>query len=174
SGLRSFRPDRRPPPVVLVTSAVAGEGKSIVALNLAHALAFAGAQVLLVDADLRRGRLHELLDRKATPGLSDYVEASLPLDQVLQAAAAGVQFLSSGTPSESPGEVLAQGRFEELLREARRRFDCIVIDASPVLAAADACTMAPETDGVLFVVRAGFTHLSQAQQALQLLRNHHA
>ena len=175
TSLRSLWPARSGPRTILITSALPEEGKSTVSANLALALAFSGARVLLIDGDLRRGRLHEVLDLKAGPGLNDLLGSSRPPEAFLQAA--GIPklfFLPSGSASERTGELFDQSQFDLLLEMARDRFDYVLIDSSPVLAAADSCAIASRMDAVLFVLRARFTALPVARRAIELLQEHHA
>ena len=175
TSLRSLWPARSGPRIVLITSALPDEGKSTVSANLALALAFSGARVLLIDGDLRRGRLHEVLDLKAEPGLNELLGSSRAPEEFLQAAAIPkLFFLPSGSASERAGELFDQSQFDLLLAMARDRFDYVLIDSSPVLAAADSCAIASRMDAVLFVLRARFTALPVARQAIELLQEHHA
>lgn len=175
TSLRSLWPARSGPRTVLITSALPDEGKSTVSANLALALAFSGARVLLIDGDLRRGRLHEVFDLKAEPGLNELLGSSRVPEEFLQAAAIPkLFFLPSGSASERAGELFDQSQFDLLLAMARDRFDYVLIDSSPVLAAADSCAIASRMDAVLFVLRARFTALPVARRAIELLQEHHA
>lgn len=175
TSLRSLWPARSGPRTILITSALPDEGKSTVSANLALALAFSGARVLLIDGDLRRGRLDEVLDLKAEPGMNDLLCSSRAPEEFLQAAATPkLFFLPSGSASERAGELFDQSQFDLLLEMARDRFDYVLIDGSPVLAAADSCAIASRMDAVLFVLRARFTALPVARRAIELLQEHHA
>ena len=175
ASLRSLWPNRHGPRVVLITSAMPDEGKSTVAANLALSLAFSGARVLLIDGDVRCGRLHESLHLKAGPGLNDLLTSSVRPEEFLQPATTPkLFFLPSGSASERAGELFDQNQFDLLLDIARERFDYVLIDSSPVLAAADSCVIASRVDAVLFVLRARFTALPVARRAIELLQEHHA
>jgi capsular exopolysaccharide synthesis family protein len=175
ASLRSLWPGRSGPRAVLITSALPDEGKSTVSANLSLALAFSGARVLLIDGDLRRGRLDQVLNLRAGPGLNELLGSSHAPDEFLQAAATpGLYFLPSGSASERAGELFDQRQFDLLLEMGRDRFDYVLIDSLPVLAAADARVVASRMDAILFVLRARFTSLPVARQALELLQEHHA
>lgn len=174
-GLRSTllfspRTGDAPPRAILVTSAVPNEGKSTVALNLAQALAMGGARVLLVDADMRRGRLHEALKAPAQPGLADLGDEANGLTSfVVSTGIQNLSFLPRGRPTSASGELFLTDRFEHLLVELRRAYQYIIVDSVPVLAADDTATLAPMLDGVLFVMRRGETRAQLAREALESL-----
>jgi polysaccharide biosynthesis transport protein len=163
------------PKVVLITSAVPNEGKTTVAMNLAHALAFGGARVLLVDGDLRKGSLHHILDLQPTPGLSDLLDDPAMKDKVIQTnGVPNLSFLASGKIHRNPGDAFLGAALPQVLANWRERFDYVLIDSSPIFAADDAPTLAPKVDGVIFVVRARFSSARAAATALELLRQRQA
>ncbi len=158
------------PKVLLVASAVPSEGKSTIAANLARTMAFADSRVLLIDADLRRGQLHELFDTNREPGLAKLLRQQSPVAEcIAPTALPNLSIIPSGEPSTDSSELFLSGDFDQLLQEAQKQFDYIIIDSAPVFAADDATTLAPKMDGVLFVVRGSFTRASLARQALELL-----
>jgi capsular exopolysaccharide synthesis family protein len=158
------------PKVILVTSAVPDEGKSTIAINLATVLALGGSRVLVVDADLRRGHLHKLIGVSGEPGLIECVQRAGDLAQfAVPTPLANLFFLACGKLAQTPDGVFLAPAFDNLIRRAREEYDYIVIDSIPVLAADDSTTLAPKADGVLFVVRRGFTSSRLAQEALDLL-----
>jgi len=161
---------KQKPRVILVTSAMPGEGKSTLAANLARTMAFAGAHVLLVDADLRRGILHQLFEVPAEPGLSDLLERNAGMaPSLIQTPVPNLALLARGKPSDNPGELLLSANCDGMLASLRNQFDCVVVDSAPVFASDDTTSLAPKVDGVLFVVRNSFTSASAAHDALQLL-----
>jgi capsular exopolysaccharide synthesis family protein len=158
------------PRAISVTSAVPDEGKSTIAVNLAQALSVGGARVLLVDADLRRGRLHEILGRPPGLGLTDLIrdegqlgEYATPTDHP------NLTLLARGTPTKFTGELFLTPAFDRFLSDAKQSFHYVIFDTVPVFAADDATTLAPKTDGVLFVVRRAYTSAKLAQEALEML-----
>ena len=163
------------PKVVLVTSAVPNEGKTTVAVNLAHTLAFGGSRVLLVDGDLRKGSLHKMLDLQPDPGLSDLMGDQTLKDQVIQTNnVPNLCFIASGKMHGNPGDAFLGSGLQNLLANWRQEFDYVVIDSSPIFAADDAPTLAPKVDGVIFVVRGRFSHARAVMTALELLRQRQA
>ncbi len=158
------------PKALLITSAVPSEGKTTVAANLARAMAFAGARVLLIDADLRRGSLHKLLGTGRDPGLSQLLRQPGGAEAfILPTSLPNLSFLPSGELINTSTELFLNARFDDLLRQVHQQFDQIIIDSPPVFAADDAPTLAPKMDGVLFVLRSSFTRARLARQALDLL-----
>jgi polysaccharide biosynthesis transport protein len=163
------------PHVVLVTSALPHEGKSTVAANLARALALGGSQVVLVDGDLRKGTLHNLLSLPCEPGLANILNDPNQLDSVIQKnCLSNLGFISRGTVSSHSGDLLLGPAFDRLLLELRHRFDYVIIDSSPIFAADDATTLAPKVDGTLFVVRSRFSRTGPVRDALDLLYQRNA
>ena len=163
------KPDGRPK-TMLITSAVPDEGKSTVAINLAHALAFAGARVLLIDGDLRRGNLHTQLRLAEHPGLTDlHDQETRGAEMIAPGPTPNLFFLPHGQPSAQPGELFLRPDMDQLLHQVRSQFDYILIDSAPILATADTASLAPKTDGVLFVVRAAATRSRHVRHALELL-----
>jgi tyrosine-protein kinase Etk/Wzc len=157
---------------IVVTSASPGEGKTTTAANLAVTFAQQGMQVLLVDCDLRRARLHKMFGIPREPGLTEVMLDQGDAAEVAHKTAVdGLSVLSSGTLPPNPSELLGGARMERVLEELRERFDVIILDSPPLLAASDAAVLGTKTDGVLLVVRAGQTERGAAQQAVQQLAN---
>lgn len=155
---------------VLITSAGLGEGRSLVAANLAVSLAQAGKRVLLVDADMRKPTIHRLFDLPQAPGLSDHLAGTARTsDAVHSASVEGLSVLSSGAQPPNPAELLGSPQFTSLLQTWQERFDWVVIDSPPVIAAADASVIAHATTGVLFVVGADMTSRHAARRAVDRL-----
>jgi len=158
------------PKVLLITSAVPNEGKSTVTTNLARALAMGGSRVLLVDGDMRKGHLHDLLGMQSKPGLAELLRQPDDPYQFIQTnALANFSFLARGSVLTNPGDVFLNSTFVKVLERLRKDFDYILIDSSPVFAADDATTMAPKVDGTLFVVRSRFSRARIVREALDLL-----
>jgi capsular exopolysaccharide synthesis family protein len=158
------------PKVILITSAVPNEGKSTVAANLARALALGGARVVLVDGDLRKGVLHELLGLPRGPGLADALETPTELESVLLTGSVPrFSFIPSGNLSSNSGDLFLGSNFDQVLEQLKRQFDYVIIDSSPVFAADDATTLAPKADATLFVVSSGYSRAKPVREALNTL-----
>ena len=158
---------------IVVTSATPGEGKTVVASNLALALAQAGRRVLLIDADMRRPRVHEVFGIERQPGLSNLlVGDSKPSDAVHRVRTSGsLAVLPAGTMAPNPAELLGAARFTEFLRTLDQCFDWVIIDSPPVHAVADASVIGHATSGVLFVIGADMTSRRTAQAAIEQLES---
>ena len=158
------------PKMLLVTSAIPNEGKSTVSANLAKTMAFAGGRVLLIDGDMRKGKLHEYFGVERGAGLSKLLHEDGKMDDYLVPTSLPNLFIiPSGDPIPDASECFLSERFERLLKDAHGRFDQIIMDSAPVFAADDAPTLAPKMDGVLFVIRGSFTKAAMAHQALDIL-----
>jgi capsular exopolysaccharide synthesis family protein len=155
---------------VVITSTGPGEGKTVVASNLAVSLAQAGQRTLLLDADMRRPRVHEVFSSRRIPGLSNVIVGNAELRDVLgETSVRNLLLLPAGHVPPNPAELLGSLRFRELLAELRVQFDWIVIDVPPVLAVTDAAVVANEVTGVVFVVGADMTARRNALAAVQRL-----
>jgi capsular exopolysaccharide synthesis family protein len=163
------------PKVLLITSAIPNEGKSTIAANLARTLALGGSRVLLVDADLRKGRLHEMMGMQCEPGLFELLHQPDNLDGVIQRnSLQNFAFLSRGKALGHSSDLFLGQAFDQILARLRQQFDYVLIDSSPVFAADDATTLAPKVDGTLFVLRSNFSSARQVREALDLLRQRQA
>jgi succinoglycan biosynthesis transport protein ExoP len=175
SALLFLAVDGARPQVLLITSAVPNEGKSTITTNLARALALGGSRVLLVDGDLRKGHLHDLLGLQSQPGLAELLRTSGDFRQFIQTnSLANFSFIARGAISNNPGDLFLNSTFEKTLAQLRQEFDYILIDSSPVFAADDATTLAPKVDGTLFVVRSRFSRARAVREALNLLNQRQA
>ena len=145
----------RGPRIVVVTSTAPGEGKTITSVNLALALAATGAEVLLMDADLRRPRAHASLACRQSPGVSDIlVGNSKPSEAIQWKVRRGLSFLPAGTPVPSPADLLTSQTLRTFVEGLRRHYDWVVIDCPPVGAVSEPLLLAPMGDGVVLVVAA--------------------
>jgi capsular exopolysaccharide synthesis family protein len=160
----------RPPRVVAFTSSLPAEGKTTTVCNLAIALARAGKQVAIVDADLRRPRIAENLGLEGAAGLTTVLIGRARLDQVLQPWGPDrVTVLASGPVPPNPSELLASQHMADLLAELSERFDYVLIDTPPLLPVTDAALLARSYDGVLLIVRHGRTSRAQVRGAVAAL-----
>jgi protein-tyrosine kinase len=156
---------------VLVTSAVPAEGKTFVVTNLAQGFVRQpDCRVLIIDADLRRSRLHLPLGAPEAPGLTEYLRGEAEALEVIQHGKEGnLCLIPGGTEVSNPSELLLNGRLEALLQQVAPAFDWVILDSPPCLPVADATVLAGLCDGVLLVVRAASTPAEVAQRACQEL-----
>lgn len=161
--------------IILVTSALQGEGKSISALNLAISFAEAENRVLLIDCDLRRPKLARLLRKSSRVGLSNVLLDPSQLGEViLPGGVDRLDVILSGDIPPNPSELLGSARMESLLAHLRKRYDYVILDTPPVNMVTDAVVLAPKSDGVLFVVRAGQSERGPVSHAVEQLEYAHA
>ncbi|OZC50989.1 protein tyrosine kinase [Rhodococcus sp. WWJCD1] len=155
-----------PPRLLLITSSIAGEGKSVTAVNLALSLAEVGNRVVLVDADLRRPRISEYLDIVGSVGVSSVLAHEATVDEVIQTTTFNnLWALGAGPAPPNPSELLGSAAAQSLLHELRRAFDYVVVDSPPVLPVTDAATLATQCDGTILVTRYGFTRRDEVSRA---------
>ncbi len=151
---------------LLVTSSVAGEGKTFVTSNLAQSIIQQPAlRVLLVDADLRASHLHSTLGAPNCPGLSDYLRGNADGFEVIQKGMnENLCLIPGGSRASNPSELLLSERMRNLLDLLTPMFDWVIIDSPPAMPVHDASILAGLTDGVLLVVQAGSTHVGIAEK----------
>jgi capsular exopolysaccharide synthesis family protein len=155
---------------IVVTSTGPGEGKTIVATNLAVALAEAGERVILLDADMRKPRVHAVFGRSQVPGLPNVlVGDAKPSEAVHRTAVPGLWVLPAGLHPPNPAELLGSKRFRAYLSALREHFDWIIIDTPPVMAVTDSSVVAHLTTGIVFVIGAEMTSRHAALRAIEQL-----
>ncbi|QDU64457.1 Tyrosine-protein kinase YwqD [Planctomycetes bacterium Pan216] len=159
--------------VVQVTSPNAGDGKSTTASNLAITFAQLGRKTLLIDADLRKPRVHRLFNLSGKKGLVSVIRDGADLDDVIHDTGIdGLSVIPCGPLPENPAELLTSPHFEELVEGVREKFDFVVIDTPPVLAVSDPSVVAVRVDGVLLVLRLSKSGRHPAERAKELLSRH--
>jgi capsular exopolysaccharide synthesis family protein len=143
---------------VLLASALADEGTTTTALCLARAHARAGGRALLIDCDLRSPRLHELMGAANQQGLTDVLLGNLALDQVLHLdERSGALLVAAGPGAPDPKQLLASEAMRQLMRQAAKDYDLVILDGPPVLGGEEACVLAQIADGTALVARWGHT-----------------
>lgn len=158
------------PKSFLISSAIPGEGKSTLAMDLAVTMALSGSKTLLVDGDLRRGRLNRHFAAKSEPGIAECMKEMATLDECLvETPTPNLHFLPRGKVMAAGTEPLPGAKFSKIVNTLHDRFDYVIIDSCPVLAADDSSAMAPLVDAVFFVVRARFTSARLFIRSLKLL-----
>lgn len=153
-----------------VTSPGMGDGKTTTVANLGISIAQSGKRILLIDADFRRPRLHELFGLSAPTGLASVLAGEAPLEGAIQETAVpGLFVLPCGPIPPNPAELLTSPRFQEVLSLIRDRYDLVLIDTPPMLAVSDPAVVAPRVEGVLIVLRYSKDGRPSAQRAKQIL-----
>jgi exopolysaccharide transport family protein len=160
-----------PPKVVMVTSARPQEGKTTTSINTAIVLAQKGVRVLLVDADLRRPSVHNILGMGPSSGLSNVLTGSATVQQTITASPIlpNLFIMPAGTPPPNPAELLASVNMRDLIAELRELYDHIVIDTPPTLSVTDAVVLSPRADATILVIRSGQTTKQALRRARDIL-----
>jgi capsular exopolysaccharide synthesis family protein len=160
----------RPPGAIMVTSPNPGEGKTTLISNLAQSYASNDRQVVIVDCDLRKPRLHKIFQLDSQPGLSNYLTGGTALEEILRPTSIpNLTIITAGARPPNPANLLNSETFKELLALLRERFQHIVVDTPPVLGFADARFVSALVDGVLLIVKHNITHKSAGRLAHQFL-----
>ncbi|MBW4454665.1 MAG: polysaccharide biosynthesis tyrosine autokinase [Nostoc indistinguendum CM1-VF10] len=155
--------------VIVISSSVMNEGKSFVAANLAVATAQMGRRVLLIDADMRRPRQHEIWKQPNLMGLSNVLVGQATLAETAKEAVINVELLTAGTMPPNPAALLDSQRMNALLKQAAQNYDCIIIDTPPLSILADASIIGKMADGMLLVARPGVVNSAAAKATKGLL-----
>ena len=165
----------KPPQVILLTSALPGEGKTVTTMNLAITLARSGSTVVVIDADLRNGCCHTLLGSHNHRGLSQVLTGSLTLEEGLQVTpVAGLSFLSRGALVPNPVDFLGSQNMRKVVQNLQERFDFVLLDSAPALVVSDAAVLAQLCDGVLLVLHGRKTTEETARRVVEHLDAVHA
>jgi capsular exopolysaccharide synthesis family protein len=157
---------------LVVTSAGVGEGKSTTLANLAVVSAQAGRTVILVDADLRRPSLHEIMGLTNRAGLTTMMmdEGALASPPLQETGIEGLSLLTSGPLPPNPAELMGSRRMEEVIAVLSQRATHVFFDTPPIVAVTDAAVLATRVDGVLLVISAGKTRREDARSAVHRLQ----
>lgn len=157
--------------VLAVTSAVAGEGKTLTAINLAANMASTGRKkVLLVDLDLRKSSISKELGFAPDSGLSEYLLGTAPREKIVRSTSLpGLFVVAGGRPISSPADLLAGDQFRSLLRAFREQFDLVILDTPPILPVPDALTVSEQVDAFILLFRLRHTPYHLLRQAVEEL-----
>ena len=157
---------------ILITSTGPGEGKTMVAANLALSLAQTGQRVLLIDGDMRKPKMEEAFGIPQEPGLSNLLVGNCKASEAIRKGPqSGLWLLPAGRVPPNPAELLGSKRFKQFLSSLKEHFDWVIVDTPPVMAVVDAAVVAQRTSGVVFVVGAEMTSRHAAKAALDQLEN---
>ncbi len=143
---------------IVITSSNPEEGKSVVAANLAISIASTGSKVLLIDADLRRPKVHKLFFLENYKGLSSLLAGDLKIDDVAnETPVENLHIITSGPIPPNPAEILGSAKMNQFIEKASSVYDMIIFDSPPVNTVADASILSSIADGVILVIEAGVT-----------------
>ncbi len=158
------------PVTLTVSSAGAGDGKSLVSSNLAVSFSEAGYRTLLIDGDIRRGEIHRMFGVDRRPGLLDYLTGEAPLDDIIRPTSQrGLSVIPCGTRRHQGPELLGSAAMAELMGEMKARFDVVIVDSPPLGAGIDPFVLGTATGHMVMVFRSGETDRQMAEAKLRLL-----
>jgi capsular exopolysaccharide synthesis family protein len=156
--------------VLTITSPSPGDGKSLVASNLALSFAESGYRTLLIDGDSRRGELHRTFGTERRPGLLDYLVGELPMENLLRTTThEQLRLITGGSRRRNAPELLGTTRMRELIAKMRTQFDVVLVDSPPMGAGIDAFVLGTLTGNLMLVLRAGATERDLAEAKLQIV-----
>lgn len=139
--------------IMLVTSSIPHEGKTVVSSNLAVSYSVAGKKVLVIDADMRKPRVHKVFGLTNEKGLSTLIVGDHSMDEVVNKNVyEGLDIVTAGVIPPNPAELLESARFADILKEFSEKYDVVIIDTPPLSPVSDAATIAPLTDGLILAV----------------------
>lgn len=160
-----------PPRTILITSSQPSEGKTTTAINTAFMLAQTGAEVLIMDCDLRRPRLHANFNLSNARGLTNFLAGESPIEDVLQSyeKVPNLKLLTSGPIPPNPAELLGSEEMRKLLQSLSERFTHVIVDSPPAISFTDAAILSTFVDGVILVVHGGRSSRAVVRRARQQL-----
>jgi tyrosine-protein kinase Etk/Wzc len=151
-----------------VTSAAPTDGKTTVAANLAIVFAQTGDRILIIDADLRRPKIHSMFGLRKSPGLTDcLVGKSSPKDVIHRDTHENLDVLCCGMAAPNPAEILGSRKMKEFLEQLKGQYDYILFDSAPVLAVTDSPVLATIVDGTILVVSANSTNIHALDRSIE-------
>jgi len=160
----------KPPKKIVITSPNPVEGKTTTVINTAIALSQTGAQVLIVDTDLRKPRVHKVFDQENGVGLSNFLSGHAELDSIIKKTEIpNLYYIPSGPIPPNPSELVSSNRFKNMVASLGERFDHLILDSPPVLGFADSMILSTSVDGVILVVLGGKTPRETLQRAKEVL-----
>ena len=174
-GLRTsilFSSARHVPQVLLVTSAAASEGKTLVASNLALAMAQGGGKTLILDCDMRRPRMNKLFKAGREPGMSNILVGESAWEKIIQPTdVENLWLIPSGPIPPNPAELISSDLMQEIMEAMKKRYDRIIIDSPPIMAVTDAVALSRLVDGLVMVIKVGKTPKDVMRRAVSQLRD---
>ncbi|HVX01471.1 MAG TPA: CpsD/CapB family tyrosine-protein kinase, partial [Candidatus Babeliaceae bacterium] len=160
--------------VICITSEVAGEGKSFVAVNLSSTLALIDKKVVLIGADLRRSRLHKTFRMPNDLGLSNYLSNQANKDDIIHhSEVENLDFIISGPVPPNPSELLHSAKMIALLEELKQQYDIIIVDTAPIGLVSDAIPLIRMSDINVFVIRSGKSKYYSATIPQRIAQEYH-
>jgi len=163
-------PQDKPLRTIVITSSIPAERKSFVASNLSTIFAQANEPTLLLDADMRKGNLHQVFGLKPKNGLSTLLTGMCSIEEAISTTSVpNLSMLSAGPYTPNPTELLGSERLHVILRELEKKYKRIIIDSTPILNVSEALILGDKCDGVVFVIRAGHTPIKYILEARKIM-----
>lgn len=159
-------PEDKPLKIILITSSTPQEGKSFFTANLSEVFCQVNEQIVLVDIDMRRPKIHKELGIEQTPGLSDFLTGNCGAQNIIKPSIVpNLSVIPSGTIPPNPSELLSSGKIQSLFEELKAKFSRIIVDSPPILSAADTSLLANMADGVILLVKGSSVRMEAVLQA---------
>ncbi|MCP4411456.1 MAG: polysaccharide biosynthesis tyrosine autokinase [Gammaproteobacteria bacterium] len=160
----------KPSKLIMVTSAVQGEGKTFIASNLAYSVAQTGKKTLLVDTDLRKPRLNEVFKVERKPGLSNHLIGVDNFDSIVKATSTpDLSIITCGIIPPNPSEILESTSLEKFCDTVRDKFDIVIFDTPPAMTVTDAVVLSKNMDGVILTIKSGSTAKNTVKRCISKL-----
>ncbi|NWF89176.1 MAG: polysaccharide biosynthesis tyrosine autokinase [Ignavibacteriaceae bacterium] len=157
---------------ILITSPAPQEGKSTIAINLAGSFAHSNRKTLLIDADLRKPRLHNVFKRDKEPGLINFLYGEVPFEKVVtETTTKNLYLVTAGSIVGNPSEVLDSDYMDNMIKKVREEYDYVIIDSPPIVAVTDAEILSRKVDGTILVVSSGKTEKNLLDLGLKLIKS---
>ncbi len=156
--------------IIVVTSAVPGEGKSTTILNLAITFSQIGSKVLVIDGDLRKPKIHKYLGISNNKGLSGILGGFAKVEETIVKTKYGFDCITAGSVPPNPSELIGSAMLVDILKELNEKYDYVFIDSPPVTVVSDTLTVAAMSDGVLLVARSNYTPKSLLKQSINNIK----
>jgi capsular exopolysaccharide synthesis family protein len=158
------------PKVIVMTSTKIGEGKTTTVINIAQTLIQTGGKVLLIDGDMRRGKLHWYLNLDNSKGLSDYLSGQKEVDTILKKTyVTNLYAITSGPTPPNPSELIGSKKMSDLIDQMKPLYDYIIVDSPPIFGVSEGIILTTIADGVILVIKAGETPREAVQRAKKIL-----
>lgn len=156
--------------VFQIESAVSGEGKSTVIINLAVALVRSGKKVVLLDLDFRRPKVHRAFNVSNMNGIAEYMLGECDKSELIKPTEYGVDIINRGKSTQNASIIFTSDKFKQLIDELKEEYDIVLFDCPPVLLVSDYIHISKLSDALIFAVSCGITRRSQVKESLELLR----
>ena len=156
---------------ILVTSSAPSEGKTTVCINLAGTFAQSNKKTLILDADLRKPRVHTVFNASRYPGAIDYLFQQSAMEEIIRPTGIeNLSFITAGTIPPNPSEMLGSEQMKIFLSELKRKFDVIVLDSAPIIAVTDSEILSSMVDATILVVSAEVTEFELMEKSVELIK----